>query len=81
MKAITGGDSKGMLGEFIYIHEHFRIYGHRVRWINSPPAGTRMVHQGEAVTVVGLGKAGMLDCTRKIDSGQVLAFPWELKLI
>lgn len=58
----------------------FLGYGHRVRWINSPPAGTQMVNQGETVTVVDIGKAGMLNCTRKIDGGQVLVFPWDLKL-
>lgn len=80
MKTITGGDSKGMLGEFEYLHIFQRGLGHRIDWLNPPPAGTRMVNHGEPVTVDEIGMAGMLAVTRKSDGVQSLVFPWDLKL-
>lgn len=80
MKVISGCDSKGMLGEFQFIHEHHRGYGHRVRWINPPPSGLKLMLCGEPVTVDEIGKAGMIACTRKSDEVQVLVFPWDFKL-
>lgn len=80
MKAITGCDSKGLLGEFEYLHEFRRGSGHRISWRNSPPAGTQMVNHGEPVTVDEIGMAGMVACTRKSDGFQSLVFPWDLKL-
>lgn len=79
MKPITGGESKGMLGEFQYTHEHRRGVGHRITWNNPPPAGTKLVYQGDQVTVNEIGMAGMVVYTRKKDDFQCVAFPWELK--
>ena len=80
MKPITGGESKGMLGEFQFTHECRRGVGHRIIWNNPPPSGTKLINHGDQVTVDGIGMAGMVLCTRKKDIFQCLVFPWDLKL-
>lgn len=80
MKVIAGGQSKGMLGDFIYTHEFQRGFGNRVRWDNPPPAGTLMIHGGDRVTVDFIRWYGVIVFTRKSDGVQSAAFPWELKL-
>lgn len=80
MKAITGCDSKGMLGEFQYTHHFRKGLGHRFSWENPPPAGTLLINSGDLVTVDEIGMAGMLAVTRKCDDVQLLVFPWDLKV-
>lgn len=80
MKAIVGGQSKGMLGEFIYTHEFQRGLGHRVRWDNPPPSGTLMIHGLERVTVDFIRWSGLIVFTRGSDGAQSSAFPWDLHL-
>lgn len=80
MKAITGCDSKGLLGEFEYLHEFRRGSGHRIRWRNPPPAGTKMVNGSDLVTVDFIRWYGLIVFTRRSDGVQSAAFPWDLKL-
>lgn len=80
MKAIQGGDSKGLLGEFEYTHEFRRGIGHRISWRNPPPAGAKFVNGRDLVAVDEIGMAGMISVTRKSDGFQCLVFPWDLKL-
>lgn len=80
MKVVGGGDCKGMLGEFHYIHEHHRGYGHRVRWIHFPPSGMELLHNGKILKVERVGRAGALVCVGADGGEPECLFPWELKL-
>lgn len=80
VKAVSGGQTKGMLGEFHYIHEHHRGYGHRVRWIHFPPSGMELLHGGKILSVERVGSAGALICSGKDGSDPVSLFPWEVQL-
>ena len=81
MKAIQGGDSKGLLGAFEYTHVFRRGLGHQIIWNNPPPAGTELLDRGgDQMTVDEIGMAGMIACTRKSDGFQSLVFPWDLKI-
>lgn len=69
------------LGEWKYQIENRRGLGYRINWYNAPPEGTELLATfDEPVTVDGVGMAGMLECTRKSDGCQIVAFPHDLKV-